>query len=129
MSLGLQLLGQLSWANPGAQQRLGVAGLMMDLGFFPVRHRGLVLRGSFGFGGGGVREEGRSGRKGFGGPLFGVGAGWTFFPGAARRRPARGGGLGLGPEVSYLVATPAAAGRPMTHALWVGLVVTMYFGE
>ncbi|MCA9661146.1 MAG: hypothetical protein KC486_22585, partial [Myxococcales bacterium] len=83
----------------------------------------------FGVGGGAVREDGVEGRSGFGGAAFKAAARYEFFPLAKRLRPRRGGGFGLGPELGWIGFTPAAAGRPMSNTLYLGLATTYYFGS
>jgi hypothetical protein len=113
------------------QQTVGQGALLVDFTFVPApkRVQGLSLRASFGFGGGAVRRDGIDGRSGFGGAFFGAGARYEFFPGASRYRATKGGGFGLGPEIAWLGATPAARGRPMANTVYLGLAMTFYFGD
>lgn len=116
-------------SESGARQTLGEGGILVEGQFVPVPRIPFSLRVGFGFGAGAVMQEGRSGREGFGGALFQAAARYEFFPGAARYRPERGGGFGIGPEIGWLGATPATADGPMAHALYLGLSATWYFGE
>ena len=52
-----------------------------------------------------------------------------FFPLAAKRRPDRGGGWAIGPELGWLGATPAAKGQPFVHTVLLGLSTSIYFGS
>lgn len=115
----------------GARQQLGQGALMVDLTFVPApkKVRGLSLRASYGFGGGAIREEGVDARSGFGGSFFGAGGRYEFFPGAKNYRASRAGGFGIGPELGWIGATPAARGRPMAHTVYLGLSMAFYFGE
>ncbi len=129
LALGLRVWGQLGWANPGARQRLGQGAVLLDGTFRPLPRKNLLLRTSLGVGGGAVREAGRKGRAGFGGPVFALDVSYAFFPGVRRYRPYRAGGFFLAPHVGYVVATPAAKGRPMAQSVVAGLAVGFYFGE
>jgi hypothetical protein len=114
----------------GARQQLGQGRLAVEFNFVPAPKRlPLQLRTSFGFGGGAVKEAGASGRAGFGGAVFGAAARYEWFPGAAKRRPYRGGGFGIGPELGWIGFTPAAAGRPMSNTIYLALAMTFYFGS
>jgi hypothetical protein len=118
-------------SKDGVRQRLGQGslGVQMKIVPLPKRHVPLSLLGSFGFGGGAVRQEGIAKRAGFGGACFGASVRYELFPFAAKRRPYRGGGLGLGPELGWQGFTPAAAGRPMSNTFFVALSTTFYFGS
>ncbi len=130
LGVGVQLLGGYSYSrNTGNRQRLGQGALLIDLALFPISPRPFTIRGSLGFGGGAVREDGTPGRSGMGGASFGLAVGYAFFPTASRKRPKRGGGWSIGPELGVLAMTPAARGRPMANTLYLGLVTVMYFGE
>ncbi|RMG99379.1 MAG: hypothetical protein D6705_03290 [Deltaproteobacteria bacterium] len=129
LALGLRVWGQIGYANPGARQRLAQGAVLLDGTFRPIPKAQLLLRASVGVGGGAVREDGRSGRSGFGGPVFGLDLGYAFFPGVRRYRPYREGGFFVGPHVGYTVATPAARGRPMAHTISVGIATGFFFGE
>jgi hypothetical protein len=94
-----------------------------------VPKRPLSLHVGFGIGGGAIREDGVEGRKGYGGAAFKAAVRYEFFPLAKSFRPKRGGGFGLGPEVGWLGFTPAAAGRPMSNTVYLGLTTTYYFGS
>ncbi|MCX4245572.1 hypothetical protein [Paraliomyxa miuraensis] len=115
----------------GARQRLGQGHLGVEFKFVPLPKRLplLSLRTSFGFGGGAVRQEGIAQRSGFGGAQFSGAVRYELFPWAARRRPYRGGGFGLGPELGWVGFTPAAAGRPMSNVVYLALTTTFYFGS
>ena len=137
LGLGLQLGGAFGVrSESGARQRVGEGQLLVDFEFVPIPKRRrsseqlpLSLRASFGFGGGAVREEGTSGRSGFGGAAFGAAVRYMFFPGVKRYRPDRGGGFGLGPELGWIGQTPVAAGRPMANIFYVGLATFFFFGS
>lgn len=131
MTIGLQLLGGLGYGDSpeGAGQRVGQAAFGGELGFLPLRKHPLSIRVGFAIGGGAVREDGTSGRSGFGGAVFTGSVRYEFFPGAAVRRPNRGGGFGLGPELGWIGATPADRGGPMANTIYTGLAMTFYFGS
>ncbi|MEZ4381473.1 MAG: hypothetical protein R3A79_08990 [Nannocystaceae bacterium] len=126
MTIGVELTGSLGY-KPA--QRVGQGALLIDVGFLPMPKRPLSLHVGFGVGGGAVREDGVEGRSGFGGAAFKAAARYEFFPLAKRLRPRRGGGFGLGPELGWIGFTPAAAGRPMSNTLYLGLATTYYFGS
>ena len=131
--LGLGLHGGGSGgvrSEDGARQHLGQGHLGVEFKVVPLPRRlPLSLRASFGFGGGAVRQEGIVPRAGYGGAQFSGAIRYELFPWAARRRPHRGGGFGLGPEIGWIGFTPAAAGRPMSNLLYVALATTFYFGS
>lgn len=131
--LGLGLHGGGSGgvrSEDGARQRIGQGHLGVEFKFVPLPRRlPLSLRASFGFGGGAVRQEGIVPRAGFGGAQFSGAVRYELFPWAQRRRPYRGGGFGLGPELGWIGFTPAAAGRPMSNVLYLALATTFYFGS
>ncbi len=130
--LGLGISAGGSYAvrsEESARQRLALGYFFVDATLVPIPRRNLTVRASFGFGGGAVRQAGKSGRGGFGGAMFGASIRYDFFPLAARKRPRRGGGFAIGPELSWLGATPAARGRPMANVVAVGLATTFYFGS
>lgn len=133
LGLGLSIGGELGYRSertePGIRQRLGMGQLMVDGTFLPVPKINLSLRTSFGFGGGAIRQAGKGGRAGFGGAIFAAALRYELFPFAKRFRPTKGGGLGLGPELGWIGATPAAKGRPMANVLYIGLATTFYFGN
>ncbi|MEM9462985.1 MAG: hypothetical protein AAGF11_53080 [Myxococcota bacterium] len=117
-------------SEQGARQSLGEGYLGIEIKLLPVPTRlPLSVRASFGFGGGAIRQEGVEGRAGFGGAQFGGAVRYELFPWAKRRRPYRGGGFGLGPELGWLGFTPAAAGRPMSNVIYLALTTTFYFGD
>jgi len=129
MTIGLEITG--SWANRFAdpRQRLLQGGVLIDFGFLPVPRIPLSFHVGFGAGGGAVRQAGRSARSGFGGAVFTGAVRYEIFPLAARKRPRRGGGFSLGPELGWLGFTPAAAGRPMSNTIYIGLFMGFYFGS
>lgn len=132
LGIGLSVGGTGGSASEeDARQGLGQGALLVDFEFVPAptRIQGLSFRTSFGFGGGAVTEEGVDTRSGFGGAVFGAGARYTFFPGAARYRATKAGGFGIGPELGWLGFTPAAKGRPMSNSLYVGASLAFYFGD
>src|SRR5690606_3250770 len=131
LGLGLQGGGGISYRSaPGARQTLRQGGVMADFNFVPAPDRlALSLRASFGFGAGAVREEGRTNRRGFGGSLFAAAIRYEFFPGVQHYRATRGGGFGIGPELGWIGATPAAAGRPMANTFYLGVSSSFYFGS
>lgn len=112
----------------GVRQRLGLGELLVDTTFVPIPSRTWTVRAGFGFGGGAVRQAGVAARSGFGGAVFSLATRYELFPFARRFRPTRGGGFGVGPELGWIGATPAARGRPMAHVMYLGLSTTIYFG-
>lgn len=118
-------------SKDAVRQKLGQGHLGVQFKFVPLPKRRvpLSLLASFGFGGGAVRQEGLAKRSGFGGAQFGAAVRYELFPWAARRRPYRGGGFGLGPELGWVGFTPAAAGRPMSNVFYLALSATFYFGS
>ncbi|MCA9695395.1 MAG: hypothetical protein KC636_37800, partial [Myxococcales bacterium] len=103
---------------------------LIEAGFLPVPKRApLSILVGFGAGGGAVHEQGAAARSGFGGAAFKGALRYDFFPGVNRRRPSRGGGFSLGPELGWLGFTPAAAGRPMSNVLYLSLWIGYYFGS
>lgn len=131
MSVGIEISGNLAYRGADPRQRLLQGAFLVDFGFYPAakKHIPLSLRAGFGAGGGAVRERGRQDRSGFGGAVFTAAARYEFFPGAAKRRPRRGGGFSLGPELGWIGFMPAAKGRPMSHTVYLGLFVGFYFGS
>jgi hypothetical protein len=128
--LGLQAGGAVAVRSEAeARQRAWMGTLLVDLQFVPVPKIPLSVRTSFGFGGGAVREAGVLERAGFGGAMFSGAVRYELFPGVARYRPDRGGGFGLGPELGWIGATPAAAGRPLANFVYLGLSGNFYFGS
>jgi hypothetical protein len=107
----------------------GWGGLLIDFGVLPVPRVALSLRLGLGFGAGAVLPEESSRRFGFGGALFRGAVRYELFPLAARRRPDRGGGWAIGPELGWIGHTPAAAGRPMANSLYLGIFSGFYFGS
>ena len=129
MTIGLAISGTLARRFAEPSQRLLQGAVLVDLGFLPVPRIPLSLHVGFGAGGGAVRETGRSARSGFGGAVFTGAVRYEIFPLAARKRPRRGGGFSLGPELGWLGFTPAAKGRPMSNTIYVGLFMGFYFGS
>jgi hypothetical protein len=132
--LGLGLHGGGGGAvhsKDAVRQKLGQGHLGVQFKFVPLPKRRvpLSLLASFGFGGGAVRQEGIAKRSGFGGAQFGAAVRYELFPWAERRRPYRGGGFGLGPELGWVGFTPAAPGRPMSNVFYLALSATYYFGD
>lgn len=118
-------------SKDGVRQKLGQGhlGVQFKLVPLPKRRVPLSLLASFGFGGGAIRQEGIAKRSGFGGAQFGAAVRYELFPWAEKRRPYRGGGIGLGPELGWVGFTPAAAGRPMFNVFYLALAATFYFGN
>lgn len=131
LGLGLQLGGTGAVrSQDGARQTLGQGLLAVDLSFVPAPKRlPLTLRGSFGFGGGAVRQAGVPDRAGFGGAMFGAAVRYEWFPWAKVRRPYKGGGFALGPELGWIGFTPAGKGRPMSNTIYLALALGFYFGD
>lgn len=126
MTIGLQVGGRAGFKGA---QRVYQGGVLVELGFLPVPKYPLSLLAGFGVGGGAVHEQDIEGRAGFGGAMFKAGARYDLFPGVAKRRPNRGGGFSLGPEISWVGFTPAAKGRPMSNTIVLGLWLGYYFGS
>lgn len=118
-------------SKDAVRQKLGQGHLGVQFKFVPLPKRRvpLSLLASFGFGGGAVTQEGIAKRSGYGGAQFGAAVRYELFPWAARRRPYRGGGFGLGPELGWVGFTPAAAGRPLSNVFYLALSATFYFGS
>lgn len=131
LGLGLSLGGLGGVRSAEARQQLGQGQLAVEATFAPLAERRipLSLRAAFGFGGGAVTEEGTSGRSGYGGAMFSTAIGYTFFPWAAKKRPYKGGGFGLGPELGWIGFTPTAAGNPMSNTIYLALTATFFFGS
>lgn len=130
LSVGVEISGNLGYRPAAPRQRLLQGAFLVDFGFYPAPKKlPLSLRAGFGAGGGAIRERGREDRSGFGGAVFTAAARYELFPGAARRRPNRGGGFSLGPEVGWIGFMPAAKGRPMSNTVYVGLFLGFYFGS
>ncbi len=131
--LGLGLHGGGGGAvssQDGARQSMGQGYLGIEFKFVPLPKRlPLSLRAAFGFGGGAVRQAGITARSGYGGAQFGAGVRYEWFPWANKRRPAKGGGFGLGPELGWIGFTPAAPDRPMSNTIYLALATTFYFGS
>lgn len=126
MSVGVAIGGQVGGIG---DQTIYEGGLLVELAFVPAKRYPLSLRTGFGFGGGVIREAGNPTRFGFGGALFKASVRYEFFPLAAKRRPDRGGGWAIGPELGWLGATPAARGQPFVNTILLGLSTSFYFGS
>lgn len=126
MSIGIALGGQTAVFG---KQRLNQGALLVELAFIPARRYPLSIRTAFGFGGGAIREDGITRRFGFGGALFKGSLRYEFFPLAGKRRPDRGGGWAIGPELGWLGATPAGKGQPFVNTLLLGISTSFYFGS
>jgi hypothetical protein len=129
MTIGVEIAGTWAYRFADPRQRLLQGAFLIDFGFLPSRKLPLSLHVGFGAGGGAVREAGRSARSGFGGAVFTGSLRYEIFPLADRKRPKRGGGFSLGPELGWLGFTPAARGRPMSNTIYLGLFVGYYFGS
>jgi hypothetical protein len=129
MTIGVEIAGTWAYRFADPRQRLLQGAFLIDFGFLPSRKLPLSLHVGFGAGGGAVREAGRSARSGFGGAVFTGSLRYEIFPLADRKRPNRGGGFSLGPELGWLGFTPAARGRPMSNTIYLGLFVGYYFGS
>lgn len=123
--------GGMVRSKDAVRQKVGQGHLGVQFKFVPLPRRRvpLSLLASFGFGGGAVRQEGIAKRSGYGGAQFGAAVRYELFPWASKRRPYRGGGFGLGPELGWVGFTPAATGRPMSNVVYVALSATFYFGD
>ena len=127
MSIGVHAGGRAGWSR---NQIVAQGAVLVELGFLPVPHKlPLSLLVGFGAGGGAVHEQGVADRSGFGGAAFKGAIRYDLFPGADIRRPNRGGGFSLGPELGWMGFTPAAAGRPMSNTIYLGLWLGYYFGS
>ena len=129
MTIGVELAGTWGYRFADPRQRLLQGAFLIDFGFLPSRKLPLSLHVGFGAGGGAVRQADRSARSGFGGAVFTGSVRYEIFPLADRKRPNRGGGFSLGPELGWLGFTPAARGRPMSNTVYLGLFVGFYFGS
>jgi hypothetical protein len=129
MTIGVEIAGTWAYRFADPRQRLLQGAFLVDFGFLPSRKLPLSLHVGFGAGGGAVREAGRRARSGFGGAVFTGSVRYEIFPLADRKRPKRGGGFSLGPELGWLGFTPAARGRPMSNTVYLGLFVGFYFGS
>lgn len=104
-------------------------GFMVEAGFYPAPRYPLSIRAGFGFGVGLLLDDRTEVRGGVGGPKFMGSVRYEFFPGADRRRPKRPGGWVLGPELGWRGFTPAAAGRPMSNTVFLGVWFGHYWGK
>jgi hypothetical protein len=126
MSIGIAAGGQAGWIG---KQQMFQGALLVEFAFVPVNRYPLSIRTGFGFGGGAVTEQGIDRRFGYGGALFKGSLRYEFFPLAERRRPDRGGGWALGPELGWLGATPAGKGQPFVNTILLGFSTSFYFGS
>lgn len=126
MSIGIAAGGQAGWIG---KQQMFQGALLVEFGFVPVKRYPLSIRTGFGFGGGAVTEQGIDRRFGYGGALFKGSLRYEFFPLAERKRPDRGGGWAIGPELGWLGATPAGKGQPFVNTILLGLSTSFYFGS
>jgi hypothetical protein len=127
LTIGISFFGGGGFTG---DQRVSHGGLLLDVGLLPAPKRApFSFRLGAGFGAGAVRDANETARFGFGGALFRGGVRYEFFPTAAKRRPNRGGGWSIGPELTWLGETPAAAGRPMANTILLGLWTGFYFGS
>jgi hypothetical protein len=126
MSIGIAAGGQVGWIG---KQQMFQGALLIEFGFVPIKRYPLSIRTGFGFGGGAVTEQGIPRRFGYGGALFKGTLRYEFFPLAERKRPDRGGGWAIGPELGWLGATPAAKGQPFVNTILFGLSTSFYFGS
>jgi hypothetical protein len=126
MSIGVAAGGQTGFAG---NQKMFMGGLLVEFGFVPAKRYPLSIRTGFGFGGGAVREAGISKRFGFGGALFKGSLRYEFFPLAGKRRPDRGGGWAIGPELGWLGATPAGKNQPFVNTVLLGISTSFYWGS
>lgn len=126
MSIGIAAGGQAGWIG---KQQMFQGSLLVEFGFVPVKRYPLSIRTGFGFGGGAVTEQGIDRRFGYGGALFKGSLRYEFFPLAETKRPDRGGGWAIGPELGWLGATPAGKGQPFVNTIILGLSTSFYFGS
>jgi hypothetical protein len=129
MTIGIELN---SGRGFNSRQGSSHGGLLVELGFLPIPRRPFSLRVGYGIGGGSVTDNDDKDSSGaFGGSLFKAAVRYEFFPNAHRRRPNRGGGLVLGPEVGWVGFTPAGSGQgqPMSNSVHVSLWFGVYFGS
>jgi hypothetical protein len=126
MSIGIAAGGQAGWIG---KQQMWQGALLVEFGFVPAKRYPLSIRTGFGFGGGAVTEQGIDRRFGYGGALFKGSLRYEFFPLAERKRPDRGGGWAIGPELGWLGATPSAKGQPFVNTIMLGLSTSFYFGS
>lgn len=126
MSLGLTFSGQLG-AN--ASQQLRLFALLAEFDFYPIPQRAFSIRIGAGAGGGRATESGREDEPGLFGAAFMAALRYEWFPGADRRRPMRGGGFAIGPELGWLGFTPAGSGQSMVQGVYLGLSIGPYFGH
>jgi hypothetical protein len=126
MSIGIAVGGQAAWVR---NQQMFEGALLVEFGFVPAKRYPLSIRTGFGFGGGAVTQAGVVKRGGYGGALFKGSLRYEFFPLAATKRPDRGGGWAIGPELGWLGATPAGKGQPFVNTILLGLSTSFYFGS
>lgn len=129
MSIGVEVMGAFASASTNGGQKDFSGQLLIDTGFYPMKStHPLSLRAAFGFGGGRVTQaDGK--RSGFGGAAFRAAARYEFFPGAQKYRARRGGGLGIGPELAYVINPPARSAGPMAQTIYLAFTLTWYRGR
>mgnify|MGYP006979937483 CR=1 FL=1 len=126
MTLGFEV--DMLIGNSSLGQRETGGQLLIDFGFYPRPKTPWSIRTAFGFGAASVRDADGT-PSGYGGAAFRVATRYEFFPRVMKYRPTKGGGFGIGPELGWAGATPAARGRPMANTFFVGLSSTFYFGS
>ncbi len=126
LSLGIAAGGQ---TGVSGSKLMASGGLLVELAFIPSQRYPLSIRTAFGGGGGRITDRSTGERPGFGGAMFKGSLRYEFFPVAAKRRPDRGGGWAIGPELGWLGATPAAKGQPFVHTILLGISTSIYFGS
>jgi hypothetical protein len=126
MSIGIAAGGQAAWIR---NQQMFEGALIVEFGFVPAKRYPLSIRTGFGFGGGAVTQADVVKRGGFGGALFKGTLRYEFFPLAATKRPTRGGGWAIGPELGWLGAAPAGKDQPFVNTIVLGLSTSLYFGS
>ncbi|KIG12536.1 very large tegument protein [Enhygromyxa salina] len=126
MSIGIAAGGQAAWIR---NQQMFEGALLVEFGFVPAKRYPLSIRTGFGFGGGAITQPGVEKRGGYGGALFKGSLRYEFFPLAETKRPDRGGGWAIGPELGWLGATPAGKDQPFVNTILLGLSTSLYFGS
>jgi hypothetical protein len=130
LAIGIGLLGNGGFApSQSPAQRLGWGGILVEAGFYPAPRVPFSIRVGAGFGAGAVLRGSSARRFGFGGAIFEGSVRYEWFPLAARKRPRRGGGWAIGPDIGWVGHTPAGPGRPMTNTVYAGLWTGFYFGS
>jgi hypothetical protein len=128
MTIGLEVMGAFGRSGANGGQADAGGQLLIDFGFYPKPRHPLSLRAAFGFGGGRVTQNDGA-TSGYGGAAFRAALRYEFFPRANKYRPQTGGGMGLGPELAYLVNPPVRAGGPMANTIYLALTFTWYRGR